>query len=137
MFSRVLKAKNYKNGITFLDTIELKKALNQLPDYIEVVLRDEKHPRSNQQNKYYWGVVVETLAKELGYSREEMHEILKAQFLKSYTTIHRGVTEKEVEIIRSTTDLTTKEMEEYCEHIRVWAVHEFSIRILAPHEVDV
>ena len=133
---RVLKARNHGSYLGFLEPTELKHILSDMPDYVEVVIRQEKHPRSRQQNKYYWGVVVETLAKELGYLPDEMHEILKAQFLREHIKIQHGFAEKEVEVIKSTTDLSTKEMEEYCEQIRIWAIHDFGIRILTPNEVD-
>jgi len=135
--SRVLKAKNTGTRVIFLNNDELINTLQTLPDYIEIVLREEKHIRSKQQNKYYWGVVVDTLATELGYLPDEMHEVLKTQFLKEHVKIQHGFAEKEVEVIKSTTDLSTKEMEEYCEHIRIWAIQEFGVRILTPNEVDV
>ena len=46
--------------------------------YVEL----KRETRSNPQNRYYWGVVIDTLSKELGYEPEEMHEILKYKFNK-------------------------------------------------------
>ena len=37
--------------------------------------------RSNQENRYYWKIVVKTLADELGYTGDEMHDILREMFM--------------------------------------------------------
>ena len=49
---------------------------------VEVIIRKPKTSRSTLQNSYYFGVVVEILAKELGYDKDEIHEILKYKFLQ-------------------------------------------------------
>ena len=40
------------------------------------------HDRSGQQNKYYWAVIVDILAEYFGYTKDEMHDVLKWHFLK-------------------------------------------------------
>jgi len=45
---------------------------------VNVVIKPKGKSRSKNQNDYYFGVVVEILAEHTGYSREEMHEVLKA-----------------------------------------------------------
>ena len=47
---------------------------------VELILRKQKSKRSDQQNRYYWGVVIEILANHCGYEAEEMHEALKIKF---------------------------------------------------------
>jgi hypothetical protein len=91
--------------------------------------------RSNPQNKYYWGVVVQTLSDETGYNLEEMHEIIKHKFL----TEHRLVKGKKGEVIQmnmsgSTSKLDTKQFEDLMARIRIWASQELSIFILEPNE---
>ena len=49
---------------------------------VEVVVRRVRTQRSNQANRYYWGVVVALLAEEFGYEKEEMHEVLAMKFLR-------------------------------------------------------
>ena len=77
------------------------------------------------QNEYYWGVVLETLS-DTGYSTEELHEIFKFKFLQDKIKHHS--------IIKSTSQLDTKEMEEYLENIRRFASLELGISIPLPNE---
>ena len=38
--------------------------------------------RSNQQSRYYWGIVVQILSEHTGFTKDEVHELLKRKFLK-------------------------------------------------------
>ena len=87
-----------------------------------------KKLRSIHQNSYYWGVVVEILGNELGYPPYNMHDALRMQFL-SKPDEKTGLMK-----IASTTDLSTKQMEDYIEEIRRWASIELSIYIPEPNE---
>lgn len=92
--------------------------------------------RSIQQNKYYFGVVLEVLSEDTGYHVEELHEILKALFLSRAMDIRTKKGNEKVTTVRSTADLTTVEFEEYIERIRQWASSELAIWIPEPHEQD-
>jgi len=98
---------------------------------IEVVVRRQHSQRSSQQNRYYWGVIVDLLGKELGYDPDEMHDALRAKFL---TTPAEG---DGLPHIKSTTELSTSDMEDYHERIRRWADEFLHIYIPLPNEVDV
>jgi hypothetical protein len=94
--------------------------------HISVGLKNKD--RSNNQNRYYWGVVIEILQKEIGYeTKEMMHDALRFEFLQLHT--------EKLPTVRSTTDLTTVEFEEYLSRIRQWS-SEQGIYIPLPHEVD-
>lgn len=41
-----------------------------------VTVEEHKAERSNPQNSYYWGVVVEMMSNATGYESEEIHEYL-------------------------------------------------------------
>lgn len=85
--------------------------------------------RSSEQNRYYWGCVVEILQKELGYeTKEMMHDALRMTFLKVHYT-------DKPPTIKSTTELSTVEFEEYLSQVRQWASQE-GIYIPLPNEVD-
>lgn len=86
--------------------------------------------RSNPQNRYYWGVVIDILSNELGYTPEEIHEILRQKFL----TRKALVKDEEFVIPISTTTLTTVEMENYLTKIREWASLYSGIYIPEPNE---
>lgn len=95
---------------------------------IELIIRQKKSQRSLDQNSYYWGVVVAILGDHCGYDPEEMHEALKFKFLR------KG--KEGLETVTSTTDLNTKEFEDYLERIRRWASMELNCFIPQPNEVE-
>lgn len=93
---------------------------------VEVIIRKPKTKRSDLQNNYYWGVVIELLSKELGYDQDEIHEILKYKFLQSNAM--------GMPYIKSTTKLSTGEFEEYLSKIKQWAAEFLHIVIPDPNE---
>lgn len=96
------------------------------PTRVRLMIDRWKDLRSDNQNRYYWGVVIKILSDELGYFPEEMHEALKLKFLRKES--------KPLPTVRSTTSLTTSEFEDYLETVRVWAITEYQIRIPMPGE---
>ena len=92
----------------------------------------EVSPRSNQQNKYYFAVVLPLIGETTGYSDDEVHEIMKVMFLSKPIRIGGS----KLEIPRSTTTLTTIEMESYLSNIREWASIELGCSIPTPNEIE-
>lgn len=87
--------------------------------------------RSLNQNRYYWGVVLTIIAESTGHTTEEVHDAVKELFLpRKFVTLGNN----EVEVAKSTTELTTDEFNLYLERIRTWAETELSIRIPNPNE---
>lgn len=96
-----------------------------------------KQSRSNQQNRYYWGVVIELLSEHTGFDREEMHEVLKHKFLRKTVWIPKKNGIKEMSVIsKSTTGMTTKQFEEYLSQIRQWASIDLGVFLPEPNEAD-
>lgn len=93
---------------------------------IDLTVKEHKGQRSMNQNSYYWGVVISILGDFCGYDPEEMHEALKFKFLR------KG--KEGLETVTSTTDLNTKEFEEYLEKIRRWGSMELNCYIPQPNE---
>lgn len=83
--------------------------------------------RSNEQNKYYWGVIIPILMEEFGYSKQEMHDALKFHF-------DRIEESGKPPTVRETKFLTTVEFEERNTAIREWAWAEYEIQIPLPNE---
>ncbi len=102
---------------------------------VEVTIKHKKFSRSDNQNRYYFGVVVKTLADHTGFTKDEMHEVLKHKFLRYWATIS-GPEDyiEQVEFTKSTTDLNTAEMEQYLENIREWASIQLGCYIPEPGE---
>lgn len=92
--------------------------------------------RSTPQNKYYWGCVIQTLSDETGYSKDEMHEIIKHKFLTEHKVCKGSNNKIEmVQLSKSTSSLDTKEFEELMSKIRMWASYSLGIFIQEPNEI--
>lgn len=114
--------------LRFFDPDKLSIWLSKLNNKeIQVTIERKKKDRSIHQNAYYWKIVVGILSEHFGYFKDEFHEILKWKFL-------RIVKDNGLETVKSTTRLSTKEMEDYLSKIRMWASSEFQIFIPEPNE---
>lgn len=87
--------------------------------------------RSLNENRYYWSVVIDILSSELGYTPEEMHEVIKWKFLAHPIEL-KG---QKVMTAVSTASLSTSEFEGLMSKIRTWASMELGIYIPEPNEV--
>lgn len=87
--------------------------------------------RSTQQNRAYFGLVVNLIADHLGYDKEDMHKILAYKFLG---TVDVCIDEQVIKVPRSTKKLTTKEFCTYAENIQRWASEYLSLNIPSPNE---
>ena len=107
--------------------------LRTLKKDVEIIVKPFRalKDRSNWQNRYYW-FVVQKLGDELGYTKDEMHEILRALFLSENKQIGTYTYLK----TQSTTALSTIEMESYLGQIRDFALNEFDFYVPLPNEVD-
>lgn len=97
---------------------------------IEIVIQKKRNVRSLQQNKLWW-LYVTILSEELGYEKDEMHDILKFKFLK-----RERVVEKTGEIIpylESTTRLTRTEFADVVDAVIRWAA-EMNVILPSPNE---
>lgn len=113
------------------------KYLRDLEGEIDITLKKHRKSRSLKQNAYYHSVIVPMLAMELGYTHDEMHEIIKAQFFKipeKEVVSTNGVVITIPEHAGSTTDSTTIEFEEKMDEIRQWASMELGVYIPLPGE---
>jgi hypothetical protein len=91
----------------------------------ELNLSEWKKKRTEDSNRYYFGVVVKMIAEEMGETKDEAHAFLTTMFLKDYKTVK----EKQYVIVRSTTSLSTKEFSKYSEECKQWASMELGIFI--------
>jgi hypothetical protein len=98
---------------------------------VELSLKKYRENRSDNQNRYYWAVVVELLANHCGYAPEEMHEALKIKFLSSQPRDEHGLVK-----IGSTARLNTDEFIQYTNKIVIWAATELQVFIPDPSQVE-
>lgn len=97
---------------------------------VELVIRKKATKRSDSQNKYYWGVIVEILSDHCGYSKDEMHDALKYKFLSDHNADEIGLIK-----IGSTAKLNTDEFIRYTNEVVRWAA-EMGVYIPDPSQVD-
>ena len=89
-----------------------------------VEIRPVSRTRTNDQNAYYWGVVVDYIGKHLGYEPEEAHEALKWQFLRKPNS--------DPPTVISTARLSTAEFSEYVDRVVRWAASYLGVVIPDP-----
>lgn len=94
----------------------------------------EAKMRSLPQQRYYFGVIIKILSDELGYSPMQIHEMLKEEFLFEILHIRTKDNILQKKIVKSTTEITTAEAEQYYSDIRQWASMELGIWLPEPNE---
>jgi len=94
----------------------------------ELTVKEYKKQRSNEANRYYWGVVLKIILEET-YGQwddeDELHEFLKAMFLKK----HKVIKGKKYTFIKSSSKLKTDEFYEFIEKCKRWASIELGLYI--------
>lgn len=117
--------------VSIINYLAAKTGLGKL---VTISLKFEKLTRSVVQNRYYFGVIIKILAEEIGYTPEVMHDYMKKLFLgyEEYdmpdgTEYHK---------LKSSTNLSTQEAEEYYRQIREWAKDFLNVFIPLPNETQ-
>ena len=95
--------------------------------------------RSNQQNRYYWSVIIKYIVEHTGQDADDVHEYLKGKFNAVEFEIPRKDTGEVVDqarIGRTTTKMTTIEFMQYVEKIQRWASEFLGIAIPDPNQTE-
>lgn len=124
-----------QDGILKLNDSEGFKKECALYEGKQVVLTLDrwKNPRSNDQNRYYWGVVLKMMADETGNTPEEVHDLMRGEFLPGTRITMKLAKDSLVTKVRtSTSDLDTIAFTEYIEKIRQFAARELGLNIPDP-----
>lgn len=96
---------------------------------IVITISKAKSQRTVSQNALWW-VYVTMIANELGYSKEEMHEVIKFKFMKC-----EKVNEKTGEVmqyLKSTTDLSKMDFADLINDLQRWAAESLGIVLPEP-----
>lgn len=92
---------------------------------VEVIFRRPRKSRSPAANRYWWGVVIKTLATELGYADpEELHNALVFKFRPSEPDPLTGSPRRE-----STHDKDTTWFSDLISDVKMWAEADLNIVI--------
>lgn len=100
----VFTAAEEKRQAADLDKANGKSVLVEIPDRYKI--------RTEKQNRYYRGVVIQLISEYTGYTNEEVHQDFSQHFL--------GYVKKGRKYRKSTTELNWKEMTDYIENIRAY-----------------
>jgi hypothetical protein len=100
--------------------------------HVEIIIRSYRSKRTNDQNAYYWGVVIPILSDYFGYDHEEMHEELKIMFnpIQSKIDPMRKIGGSTTKL--STVEFYSDEKNSYIERICRWAASEYGVYIPPP-----
>ncbi len=98
---------------------------------IVILIKKKKKTRSLEQNRWMWACTT-ILSNELGYDKEEMHEIIKYKFLTKEKV--NETTGEVLKYVGSTASLTTFEFTQFMEALVRWAAETFSIILPYPGE---
>lgn len=105
----------------------LKKLINDLPaGSYHFKISKYKTNRTIEQNAYYWKLL-QIIADEIGYEKDEMHEIFKYKFLRR---VKEDIKTGELfEYIKSTKKLKVPEFTEYIEKIKRYVNINLEIKL--------
>ena len=93
---------------------------------VTIEIKKFRKNRTDAQNRYYWGVVIDILSKHTGYEPEEMHDAIKIKFMP--------VERAGLIAGKSTARLTTIEFMELIERVQRWAAQDLQCYIPDPGE---
>ena len=112
-------------------TKQWKEYTPKLKDWNYVIeIKKEFKKRTLAENRYYW-MIISLFACEIWVSVDDLHNEMKYCFLR---TVFEWIDWNEIYKIKSTTELSTKDFEQYLECIRRKALEEYNLQIPLPKE---
>ena len=93
----------------------------------DITVKKHRMQRTKPQNAYFHGVVCLELGNEWGLSVDDAHSAIATEFL----TINE---DGKPPYVRSTTDLDTKEFNDFLEVVIIWAAQKWGVAIPDPGE---
>lgn len=127
-----------KDGkLTINNRKRLEEDMRQFKNGPVMISVKRKNKRSNPQNRYYWGVIVQEIKLrliELGneVDEETVHEFLKGKFNPVSAIDKDGVVI--AELPGSTADLNKEEFSAFVELVIRWAAEILDLQIPYPNE---
>lgn len=100
--------------------------------HVFVTVDTARPTRSNNQNRYYWGVVLKLIEQHTGHSRKELHEIYKRMFLPPQIIHYMG---KDIKLPASSAESDTLEFSTFVDRVRAEAA-TMGIDIPNPDQVQ-
>lgn len=94
---------------------------------VRVVIEHLAKPRSSNQRKYYWGVVLPVIGEYIGETPERLHAIFKEKYLREKVLWRGG----EIFIPRRSEELTSNEYSEFMTSVLLEAA-ELGVEVPPP-----
>ena len=126
--SRILKRDQPKAAIvegmvkTLFNKTDAKEAI--------ISIKPNKMTRTGQQNKLYHSIV-DQIRIETGNTKKAIKVHCQSEFLETRV---EEVAKKQRVVLKSTTELTTKEMGVYIDEVITWAENDLGISLNLPDE---
>ena len=105
---------------------------------VKLTVAKFERTRSNQQNRWLWGVAYQLIADHTGHDKDEIHEWIKDAIGLRKEVRYKGADGKEHSswLVKSTTEYSTSEMTMFMNMLQQWAVTELGVYIPDPNEVE-
>ena len=115
-----------KGKIIFDNKADFISSIAKMEDGIKIIIevREAKDIRTNSQNRLWWKWM-EIISSEIGYEKQEIHDILKYKFLLREEMIDGEMHQN----LKSTTTLTKKEFNKLTQDVFYWANDTFKINL--------
>jgi|TARA_R110002094_G_scaffold40895_1_gene53244 hypothetical protein len=115
-----------KGKIIFDNKADFISSIAKMEDGIKIIIevREAKDIRTNSQNRLWWKWM-EIISSEIGYEKQEIHDILKYKFLLREEMIDGEMHQN----LKSTTTLTKKEFNKLTQDVFYWANDTFNINL--------
>jgi hypothetical protein len=112
------------------------KALNRISMLVlekpwQIDIKPYKKNRTLAQNNLMW-LWLTCIGNEIGYTENEMYDIMVDKFLPDETIEYGG---KQIKKNKSTSRLKVKEFTVFLEHVDRWAVSEMGIILPCPEDI--
>jgi len=93
---------------------------------VSIIVKQFKHARTGQQNRYYWGVVLKVISDHTGYETDDLHDHFKTYFLRKPGKLSSYY---------STTELDTSQFTEYIDKVIRFAETRLDISVPSPDDM--
>lgn len=111
------------------------KAQMDAGESVDVYLSVHEDDRSLRQNKFYWGYVIKTIASQARiegqrYTGDAWHELFKREHLGyevKKVSVAGSRRKRVIRRLRSTTDLTVRQMSKFLESVIAFAVTDLNV----------
>ena len=127
-YSNVSEEGKLQKNVSEKIALELKEFSGKR---VEITIEKLKSTRSSRQNRLWW-LYMTILSKEIGYTKDEMHEICKFKFLKREKIDEK--TGEVFEYIGKSSKLTKSEFADMTTDLIRWASETFNIVLPLPDE---